>query len=188
MLGANDIEGGLTAAWRLATRDPGGLALLDTSPRGFWHSFQVAVLVFPIYALVIAGRLSDMDSSADWEAVLLAEVIAYVIYWTAMPVLIEPIARWLDRGHVYVRFVVAMNWANAIQLALFALVAVLGFIGLPRGLVAFAGLVVTIWVIAYQWFVARAALDITARRAAGIVVLDVVLGLVVNSLTRHIEG
>ena len=188
MLGANDIERGLTAAWRLATRDPGGLALLDTSTAGFWRSFQVAVLVFPVYALVIASRLSETDSTADWETVLLAEAIAYVIYWTAMPVLMEPITLWLDRGHAYVQFVVAMNWANAIQLALFALVTVLGLIGLPRGLVAFAGLIVTIWVLAYQWFVARTALGLTGPRAAGIVAIDVMLGLLVNSMTRHIEG
>lgn len=179
----------LTGAVRLAARDPAGIGLLDSSPEGTRRSFVAAVLVAPAYALMAYLRLSDAPAAISPLATGVVEAIAYTISWTAYPVLMITFCRLLQRQREYSLLVTAGNWANALQAALFALVALVGEGGLlSTGLFSLLSLAATVWALLYQAYVVRTTLRVTGLMATGLVVLDVVVGMLVNAVARAIEG
>ncbi|MEE9195696.1 MAG: hypothetical protein V3U44_07625 [Alphaproteobacteria bacterium] len=149
----------------------------DTSVPGFWRSFYAAVVVAPVYVLLMVfyAILHPVDAGpVRWVVV---EAIAYVIEWTAFPLAMVTIARWLSRSDNYIRYIVAHNWANVLGVALFLPVAAITAIN-P----ALVGLMymAMIAVFVYQWYVARTALVITGGEAGVLMVFNLVLSLFIN--------
>ena len=118
-----EIAAGITAAWRLARRDPDALAWIDATPRGFGHSFFAAAIVLPAVLLleVLDGTFA-MDGREPLRT-LAVELIAYVMQWTAFPLAMSSIADGLGRGGNYIRYIVVYNWSAVLQMALFVPVA-----------------------------------------------------------------
>src|SRR4029077_4725353 len=92
-----DIANALRGAWRLAHFDPSGVAFFGHDERAFWRSFIAALIAFPAFLLFLPLG-SDADAApTDWVRVLLVETIAYVIGWTAFPLVVLPVTRFLGR-------------------------------------------------------------------------------------------
>ncbi len=163
MISAREAAFALSGAWRLARMDPGGLGHFDTSVAGFWRSFYAAAVVAPAYVLLMAfyAALHPVDAGPlRW---VLVEAIAYVIEWTAYPLAMVTIARWLACSDNYIRYIVAHNWANVLGVVLFLPVAAITVLNPAMvGLLYLA----MIAVLVYQWYVARTALGITGGSAA----------------------
>lgn len=180
------IASGIFGAWRLARRDPKGMAYFDDTPRGFWHSFTAAALLLP--AVLALGIL---DGSIGGEngvfRPLSVELIAYVIQWTAFPVIMAQVSDAMGRGHRYIRFIIAINWASVIQMAVFLPVAVLALVA-PGGGVVMVGMMVTVLLLVYQAYVAHVALEIPAFPAAALVLLNVVLSGLINTVAMRMAG
>lgn len=186
MIRKEDIANGLTGALRLAGRDTSGYTCFDTSVEGFWRSFTAALVSIPGYLAVASSHPEGIALEAG--AYLLVEAIAYVIGWFAFPVAMLHVAEVIDRRERYITFIVAANWATAIQISLLGLIAGLQGMGVfPENLGGFFSLVATLWILSYQWFVARTALDVSGPVAAGIVLLDLVIGLMITGVTAAIE-
>ena len=86
-----EIRLALIGTLRLARGDRGGLACFDRSADGFWRSFRAAVISYPLYLVLLSMRVTV----AEWERsgaflIITVETIAYVIAWTAFPLLIQP--------------------------------------------------------------------------------------------------
>ena len=56
MLSAEDVQRGLTGAWRLFLGKREAVRLFDTTYTGFWRSFLAVILVLPIYVLYIGAE------------------------------------------------------------------------------------------------------------------------------------
>jgi hypothetical protein len=126
-----EVQLAVGGALRLARGDPRGLGLFDTSIEGFWRSFRAAGICYPLYLLLLSFRVS----AAQWEAsgvatIVIVETIAYVISWVSFPLLILPLARWLDRENRFLAFIVAYNWSQVPQTVLLAIVSLGGAAGL----------------------------------------------------------
>ncbi|MCG8361408.1 MAG: hypothetical protein MI920_38115 [Kiloniellales bacterium] len=174
----------LYGAWRLLLFDRSGWDHFDKSIEGFWKSFFAAVLVAPPTAIMIAVRLSDLDYSAGPLRLLLVECLAYVISWTAFPVIMHALAPGLGRASAYVGFIVAFNWAKVIQTAIYLPIVLLSAAGfLPEAITSLLYVFAMVAVLGYQWFVTRTALDLSGAGAAGIVALDLIVGLVLIDIS-----
>src|SRR3984885_633972 len=178
----------LTGALRLARGDPRGLACFDPSEDGFWHSFRAAVICYPLYLILLAfpielGQVPEVDAFR----VLAVETIHYVISWVAFPLLMLPLVDWLQRGTRYFGFMVAYNWCQLPQMALFAAVALVGGAGLlsPMG-VLIADLIVGIAALAYEWYISRVALAVSRPKAVLVIVVDVVLASVLSHISASL--
>lgn len=176
MITWGEVRAGVGGAWRLARRDRGGLALFDASPHGFWASFFAAVLVAPGY-LVLEALGGDFSQAALRP--LLIDAIAYVIGWTLFPLAMAHLADGLDRGHAYIRYIVAYNWSAVVQMALFLPVALFGH-AFPGPGTALGGMAVTVVLLAYQGYVAHVALDVGPGTAGGVVLFDMLLGAMIQ--------
>jgi len=120
-------------------------------------------------------------TDAQWAAsgiapILVVETIAYVISWTAFPLLILPLSRWLGRENRFLAFMVVYNWSQIPQTVLFVLVGLDGATGLLAPSAAqFAGLLAIIASLVYEWYIARVALAVTGAQATLVVIFDLVL-------------
>ncbi len=188
MITARETTFALYGAYRLARVDPKGLFYFDATIEGFWRSFYAALLVAPAYVILLALDLGDRPATAGPVKLVLVEGIAYVISWTAFPLAMVRFARRLDRSHHYIRYIVAQNWANVLEIALFLPVA-----AIAAGSAAVAlPLLAWIAVLVYEWYVARTALEITGGQAAAVVALSVILNFIITlfseSMVRGLAG
>ncbi|BBK35356.1 hypothetical protein STAQ_04340 [Allostella sp. ATCC 35155] len=179
----------LEGAWRLACRDPDGMARFDGSLDQFWKSFFSAVLTLPFFALLIGMRDLPADPRGGLGAMALTEAIAYVASWTAFPLAMFHLTGAMGRRDRYLAFIAAFNWSAPIQVSLFVAATGLAAIGLlPDAIVQGVTFGVTMLVLAYEWFIVRTALAVGGLAAFGIVVLDLALGIMINSMAQSIYG
>ena len=186
-----EIFNSIYGAWRLARLDPSGMRYFSLTIEGFWRSFFAAIVVAPIYIYIRvirpAAPVVEGAPPVDAAPNLVVDIGAYIVGWVAFPVLMILLARLLNVSGQYVSFIVAYNWANVVQWALFGVAATIAAaLGAETGLGAVLNLAALAAVLFYQWFIARTALMTSAYVAAGIVVIDVLLGLIINFAARAV--
>ncbi|CCQ72210.1 hypothetical protein [Magnetospira sp. QH-2] len=176
-----NISYGLYGAWRLAHGDRDGLNWLDDSLHGFWHSFRAAILVAPLYIVYVL--LLAQETEAPFLGFLVLEAEAYVISWVLFPLVMYHMTGILGCRHHYLRHIVAYNWAQVLQNALYLPIVILaGFGILPADLAAMLSLIALGIVLFYSGFIAYAALEVPLTTAVGVVILDLVLSVVINTI------
>jgi len=181
-----EVQLAVGGALRLARGDPRGLGFFDTSIDGFWRSFRAAAICYPFFLMLLASRVS----AAHWAAsgaprIVIVETIGYVISWVAFPLLMLPLSRWLGREDRFLAFMVAYNWSQLPQTALFVVLAANSAAGLlPHALAQFADFAAAVAVLLYEWYIARVALAVSASQAVPVVLLDLVLGSVLSRITE----
>ncbi|MCT8970825.1 hypothetical protein [Microbaculum marinisediminis] len=195
MLNADDIQRGLTGAWRLFLGKREAIRLFDTSFRGFWRSFLAAILVLPIYVLYVGAErrmiFSALPDGADFPELgfALARLLSLVIDWAAFPLVTAIIAAPMGFASNYVRLIVAFNWGSPIISAMVALPAILFGFGLaPEGVAQLLLFTALILAIRFRFITARAALECSFALAAGIVALEFLLSLVLSELISRATG
>lgn len=175
----------LYGAYRLARFDAGGMQYFDASLDGFWKSFFAAVIIAPLYFLLLMLRFQAGGSDAALPRFFSAEAIAYVIAWVLFPLLMLSIAKVLDREKNYLGYIIAYNWANVLQNGIYLPVAILAQTGvIPPDAGSALGLMLLLAILVYSWFIARTALDIPGPAAAALVALDLILGILVNGFAE----
>lgn len=176
-----EITGSLSGAWRLARFDPSGMNDFDLSIRGFWRSFGAAFVVLPVYIYFVAVNFDGTDATTAWFVIVKA--LAYAAAWAAFPIVMVGLAQVLNLKANYVPFIIASNWASVLQVLLFIPVNTLAaFNGLESDATGLLYFLTTVIVLVYQWFVARTALQTTIGVAAGLVAVDLFLGLLVAGM------
>jgi hypothetical protein len=180
-----EVQLALAGCLRLARGDRGGLACFDRSLDGFWRSFRAAVISYPLYLMLLAMRVSvaEWQQSGGWRIVTV-ETIGYVVAWVAFPLLMLNVVRWIGRAHRFFDFMVAYNWCQVPQSALFVLVGLVSAGGVLSTQASEAmDMAAAIATLLYEWFIARVALDTTGLVAIFVVLLDLVLGVFISRIT-----
>ena len=181
-----EVQLAVGGALRLARGDPRGLGFFDTSIDGFWRSFRAAVICYPFFLILLGFRVS----TARWQAaglmpIVIVETIGYVISWVAFPLLMLPLSRWLGREERFLPFMVAYNWSQVPQTALFVILAAGAASGLlPHAVAQLADFAAAVAVLLYEWYIARVALAVSSSQAVPVVLLDLVLGSVLSRITE----
>ena len=143
------------------------------------------MIVFPGFAILALIDLADREVSAGPVAILLIELIAYVVIWAGFPLALYYLSRGFDRQQYFVRTVIALNWSVVIQIAIILPVHVIAASGIfspgLQALAIFAAAVVTLF---YAGFVVRTALEVSPPIAALVVAVDVAISLAVQALVN----
>jgi hypothetical protein len=175
----------LTGALQLARGDRRGLLCFDASEEGFWRSFRAAALCYPLYLILLAFpiELGDTPQPDPWR-VLAVETIHYVISWVAFPLMMLPLVDWLQRGDRFFGFMVAYNWCQVPQTAVFAAVALAGGVGLlsADGMLI-ADLIAGLAALVYEWYVSYVALAVSRPKAVIVIIADIVLATVLSHVS-----
>jgi len=184
---AAELSRSIYGAWLLARFDARGVGFFENTAEAFWRSFWAAGVVLPGYGLLLLFRSTGSTTGVSAPTAFVVHSITYVMIWIAFPFAMFYLARLFDREQWYCRYIVAYNWAVVLQVTLLLLVsaiAVSGIVPGPAGaaLVRIAQLAIMI----YQGFIAHVALQATLPGAAGIVLLDFVLGLLIYSWSEKL--
>jgi len=183
MLSLAEVQRALTGAWLLALRDPRAFEWFDLTVEGFWRSFWAAAVAAPLYFFLAIHEFALTGWPAEPVWTFLVRAVAYALDWALFPLVALVLVRLADLGHRYVVYIVANNWATVLQLAAFAATVALATL-LPDALGSILVLAALATVLAYRWLVARQALATTGAIATAFVLVDLVLGLLLDRLAR----
>jgi hypothetical protein len=112
MLSSAEIARGSRGAVKFLSRDVSAPLHFDNTPESCLRSFQVMILVAPVYAVYLVVHYMQVNTTADEGQIALAEGLRYVVDWLMYPVIFYEIARrrgWLER---YPRYIASLNWIN----------------------------------------------------------------------------
>ena len=115
------------------------------------------------------------------------KLIAHILGWLVFPVVMIPISRLMDLSQRYIPYIIVWNWSNVLVMVVI-LPAVLIFPPSEHSdqsakLILMAA---QITVLFYGYLVARAGLECKTLTAIGVVMLDLLLGLLFNLLAGRL--
>jgi hypothetical protein len=182
MIGWGEIVAAVRGSLRLLADDPRGMAAFDLSFAGFWRSFGVALLMSPAALVSILADRSFAESDASTGLLFLVGGLSYVLGWIAFPVVMLLLARPLGLEARYVPLMVVRNWTTVLGSLPYALVTLLWLVGgVPRRLM-FPAIAAAL---GFELFLAyrstRIAAAVPPPVAAGLVVLDLLLTMLVDT-------
>jgi hypothetical protein len=181
----SEIIRSLYGALHLARGDTSGMAFFNATEQGFWRSFTAAILIAPLFALLLTIRYHVNEAGVSLLRFTAIETIAYVVSWVVFPLLLFHLTDILGIGHRFIRYIVAYNWASVLQNLLYLPFALLVEAHLVQGAGStFFGIILLGLVLLYTWFVTRTALEVTNLLAAGLVMIDLVLSIFINTITQ----
>ncbi len=180
-----EIISSLYGASRLARGDTKGMAYFNASHEGFWRSFTAAALIAPLFIILLGVRYMVSDSDVALARFASIHAISYLIGWIAFPLLIFYLADILDKGQNFIAYIVSYNWASVLQNVLYLPFALLVEAHFLQGPIAsFIGILLLGVIFLYTWFITRTALEISNFTAVGFVVIDLLLGVFINSVSQ----
>lgn len=187
MITAPEISRSLFGAWLLARFDRNGAYLFENTPEALWRSFWAAFIAFPAFAVLLLLRSAHVEISVGPFWALVIQGTGYVIGWVAFPYLMFYVAGLTGRDKFYCRYIAAYNWAVLLQITLMLGVTALtasGFVPQGLGVLLMAATVIAIFI--YQGYIAHAVLEVPVTGAVGIVVLDLIVSLILQSWTDRL--
>ena len=191
MISVGELAKALFGVWRLARLDPNGLQYLDDSIEGFWKSFFAGVIVLPGFLILQLLELAFVQEAAvveSWPRVLAVWGIAYVLQWTLFPIATAYVTAEIGRRDEFMRFIVALNWASVIQIAIAVPAVAMQFVIGPDGFGIFLFLLISLALLFYSWFITKTALNVSGLVAVGLVVLNIVLSQAINTVSDGLTG
>jgi len=124
VLSAGEVARGLQGALGFLQRDPAAPSYFENTAESCLRSFQVMILVAPLYAVVLAILYSNVTTTADGWEIVAVEALRYTVDWLLFPVIFFEIARRQNWVGQYPRYISALNWVN-LPLMVVAVVAVI---------------------------------------------------------------
>ncbi|WP_407048544.1 hypothetical protein [Methyloraptor flagellatus] len=195
MFTPGEIRAGLIGSWQLLKGDPRGMTYFDTSIEGFFRSFWVFVLLLVPFAISIGGEYKmEIAKFADPRGFptifyIVMQAIAYLVMWFAFPAVLALLARPLGIAERYVPYIVARNWTSTIGTLVY-LVPTLLFLADLLSMKALSGhlLFALLFNLYYSFVVTRIAAGTPIGFSIGLVMLDFVLTLLVNTVVERLIG
>lgn len=182
-----EVAAAISGVARLIRLDPAGFLAFDATPRGFWMSFWAAAVIAPMVALHALVFAISEDVTGNLVTEVLAALLVFVIGWVLYPLIMLPLAGWLERGEHVLRYLVAYNWfqvfANVVALPL-QLFAATGSLAGGMDQLLFLGFMAAL--LMYGWFLVQKGLDVGPGTGAALVMVDVVVSLAVSGLALRL--
>jgi len=179
---------GLAAALRLAVGRPlAALTLADdlaTTVKSFW----AMALCLPL----VVGRVfllwADIGTPDDaWQGIA-RELAIFVVGWLIFVELTHVFTGATGRQKLWRRFLVVWNWCNVIEGVMVVAGGIPGLLGALDLIAETAQVVMLGWALWLEWYAARVTLAIGGLAAAGLVMMDQAIGLMLGSLALSLVG
>lgn len=186
---AGEATAALYGCYRLLIGDRDGLTWLPGDVAGAARSFLAAVIVLPLYAVMLAIQVQDVWGELAPARFVAVMALAYVIVWSAYPLAMHFLAESLDRSHRYPLFLAAHNWAQVYVDGLLALAMLLALVvpgGQLGGLILVGGGLLL--VLAYQSYVITVALAVPLVTGAGLVLIKILLTMFIHGFANAASG
>lgn len=195
MITVLEVARALTGAWRVFVGAPDAMRHFDTSVEGFWRSFRAILLIAPIYALTSLAEFRATEAllppgtPLDGTLFFWEQVATLALDWVTLPLLLAGLAGFLGVRATYPAFIVVRNWATVMMIIPFAAISILDAFGLlPGDVIVIPSLIALGFAFRTMYMAARIALQARWDVAAGIVVLDFLVSLLIVRLVARVFG
>ncbi|MGI9413073.1 MAG: hypothetical protein ACR2PM_05355 [Hyphomicrobiales bacterium] len=192
----SEILNALIGAYHLAWRDTAGYQFFNNTVEGFWRSFTAALVVAPmlfILATPESALQAELDAArgeaADAGVNYARMAVALALDWISYPIVMVFVARALNLSHRYALYIIALNWSAVLILAALNVPLILFWAGIVGATTTVAmNFLLLFPALYYRWFIALTALDTNGPTAAGLVVMEFAIGLLVLRATLWMFG
>lgn len=179
---AAPLADGLSGALLLARGRADGFARVQTDMAGAARSFWAAAFALPaLLAMRLIGWTAQGVPANAGHALAL-DLLLFVVGWAGFAVISHTVVGALGRAKRWPGFIAIWNWCNVVQYGLLLLGAIPVLLHAPEPVQQLCGLVALGWALWLEWFATRIALGVTGLAAAGLVGLDVAIGLLLSGL------
>lgn len=172
---AASVSSGLQAALLIARGRAEGLRHVEADMAGAARSFWAAAICLP--AFLCLRLLAGVPARP--AHVLALDLLSFVIGWCGFAVLSYRLVGTMGLAARWPRFIALWNWCNVVQYLLLVVFSIPGLLGAPPLFDQVAQLFALGWALWLEWFAMRLTLGCSRFTAAGLVVLDVAIGVVV---------
>lgn len=184
---ALEVANALYGCWRLARSDPSAVSYFNDSVAGFWRSFFAAVIILPGHVLLLALRPEPIPEDAAIVRFVAVEAITYVIGWVAFPLIMARLCEAIDRRDQFILFIVAFNWSQILQLAIYLPVLLLRRVDVaPSHLAGILTVAAIVAILVYSWYIARTTLKVGGMTAVGVIALHEIVALFILQISKSL--
>ena len=174
---AATVSTGLTAALLLARGRPDGLQLIEADNGAAARSFWAAAVCLPAFICLRLLAWSEGTPPPHPIEAFALDLLSFGIGWCGFAVLSHRLVGAMGLAERWPRFIALWNWCNVVQYLLLLIASVPGLLGAPPLLDQVAGLFALGWALWLEWFAFRLTLGIGVLAAAGLVALDMAIGV-----------
>jgi len=185
-MNASEILHGVTGAWRIVMRDKDAAKHFNLSDGGFSRSFMALALALPIIfftttSLWRMGQSIDALADIQFPAFAMTQIGGELFYWAIYLIAMVPVSRHLNLGSSFGAYVITYNWGVLMTSMLMAVPLFFYSIGLFNGQFAVMLTLPVFGVVAwYRWQIARVVLGAPPSAAVAILILDFLLGALLD--------
>lgn len=175
----------LYGCWRLLLWDPRGLQRLDPSPEAALRSFSVALFMAPAYLVLVLLRMQPVLGSVSLAELVAVHAPAYVLSWTAYPLLMSWITAKMDCSRRFPLFVTAHNWLSLLLTPVYIplMVLVEGNL-LGPDIADSLSFILTMIILSCWWIVTHLTLGLTPLITTGLVMINLILSEFITALAE----
>ena len=181
-----DIKHGVLGAFQLTKLDLKGFEYFGNSKKQFWFSFVGAILIAPLFLTYLVTLYMNTNIENGFSNYLIVQSLSYSIAWLTFPLVILHLGPFLKCEGQLIQYLVACNWVSVIQNGVYLPIIILGIMKVfPEPMLSVFGLTALLWILGVSLFVTYKALNLPLTTAAGIVVLDLLLGVFIEALASR---
>ena len=181
---ATSVTSGMQAALLLARGRADGVYLLNDDMAEARRSFWAAVICLPAFVCLRLLAWREGPLPADPAHAFALDLLSYVIGWVGFALLSWRIVGAIGLAARWPRCIAMWNWCNVVQYLLLVVFSIPGLMGAPAPLDQAAQLFALCWALWLEWFAFRLTLGIGFVPAAGLVALDVGIGVLLTAISQ----
>jgi len=179
---ASSVANGVQGALLLARGRADGIRYVETDMAGAARSFWAMAICLPAFVCLRLLAWTEQGTPPHLAHTFAVDLTSYVIGWCAFAVLSHRLVSGFGLAARWPRAIALWNWCNVVQYLLLVVFAIPGLLGAPALIDQAAQLIGLGWALWLEWFAFRLTLGIGILPAAGLVALDVVIGVFLASL------
>jgi hypothetical protein len=186
MSSVSTVTSGLSAAFRLARGEPDGAVTMMGDRNTIVRSFWAIALCLPsvVCRLLMSWTTTGLPRGAMHLAA--REVIVFILGWLVFVELTHRLAPMIGRADRWGRFIAVWNWCNVIEGVLIVVGGIPGMFGAPAIIDQAFELVSLGWALWLEWYATRLAFEVSPVTAAGLVLLDQSIGILLASIAMSV--
>jgi hypothetical protein len=177
------VTSGLQAALLLARGRADGLRYVEDDMAGAARSFWAMGICLPAFVCLRLMAWTGGSMPAHPAHSLGLDLLTYAVGWCGFAVLSHRLVGAMGLAARWPRSIALWNWCNVVQYLLLVVFSIPGLLGAPALLDEVLQLFALGWALWLEWFAFRLTLGIGVVPAAGLVVLDVAIGVMLAALS-----
>lgn len=171
------VASGLQAALLLARGRSDGLRYVADDMAGAARSFWAAAICLPAFVCLRLLSWTGGGMPPHPAHVFALDLVTFGVGWCGFAVVSHRLVGAMGLGERWPRFITLWNWCNVVQYLLLVVFSIPGLLGVPAPLDQAAQLFGLGWALWVEWFAFRLTLGVSVVTAAGLVALDVAIGV-----------